>query len=211
MINTPPCTLEIRRLERVDDAQLEQLADILVDCVEGGASVSFMLPMTRAKALAFWRKVADDVALGGSHQRLAQPLAARTAVHQHLGDVGAVRLVLGLVEDHLHGAHDAVGVLGHQQHALAARHAVAHLAPERERLVVRHRQHEAHRRPAFDAVDEHVGQAPQLRLVQGVEPADFKGRGWGVVRHGISARAGGGAWRPAPRRSARRPCAGCGR
>jgi GNAT superfamily N-acetyltransferase len=38
------------------------LADVLIDCVEGGASVSFMLPVPREKALAFWRGVAEGVA-----------------------------------------------------------------------------------------------------------------------------------------------------
>jgi hypothetical protein len=43
-------------------ACLEALADVLIDCVEGGASVSFMLPLPREKALAFWRGVAEGVA-----------------------------------------------------------------------------------------------------------------------------------------------------
>jgi GNAT superfamily N-acetyltransferase len=41
---------------------VEALADVLTDCVEGGASVSFMLPLARDKALAFWRGVAESVA-----------------------------------------------------------------------------------------------------------------------------------------------------
>jgi GNAT superfamily N-acetyltransferase len=48
----------------VADAALEQLADVLVDCVEGGASVSFMSPFSHDQALAFFRKVADSVAAG---------------------------------------------------------------------------------------------------------------------------------------------------
>jgi GNAT superfamily N-acetyltransferase len=40
------------------------LADILVDCVAGGASVSFMAPYTRADAAAFWSKVIDDAEAG---------------------------------------------------------------------------------------------------------------------------------------------------
>jgi GNAT superfamily N-acetyltransferase len=39
----------------------EALADVLVDCVEGGASVGFMLPLAREAALRFWRGVADGV------------------------------------------------------------------------------------------------------------------------------------------------------
>lgn len=54
--------MQIRRVAHATEADLEALADLLVDCVEGGASVSFMLPMTRAKALGFWRKVADSAA-----------------------------------------------------------------------------------------------------------------------------------------------------
>ena len=48
----------------VADAALVQLADVLVDCVEGGASVSFMSPFSHAQALAFFRKVAASVASG---------------------------------------------------------------------------------------------------------------------------------------------------
>jgi hypothetical protein len=58
-------------------------------------------------------------------------------VHQHLGEVGAVRLVLRLREHQLHGADDALRILGHQQRTLAARHALGHVAPERERALLR--------------------------------------------------------------------------
>ena len=54
----------VRRLHAVDDAQIEELADVLIDCVEGGASVSFMHPLTRDRAVAFWRRVATGVAAG---------------------------------------------------------------------------------------------------------------------------------------------------
>ena len=40
------------------------LAGILMDCVEGGASVSFLAPLAREKALAFWHDLADGVASG---------------------------------------------------------------------------------------------------------------------------------------------------
>ncbi len=40
------------------------LAELLVDCVEGGASVSFLAPLDRGKAVAFWRGVAEGVARG---------------------------------------------------------------------------------------------------------------------------------------------------
>ena len=43
------------------------LADILLDCVEGGASVSFMLPISRETAEEFWRAVAQGVTDGDRH------------------------------------------------------------------------------------------------------------------------------------------------
>ena len=43
-----------RRLHLVSEPQLDELASVLVDCVEGGASVSFMHPLTRERALGFW-------------------------------------------------------------------------------------------------------------------------------------------------------------
>ena len=48
----------------VADSALDQLADVLVDCVEGGASVSFMAPFSHEEALAFFRKAAGSVASG---------------------------------------------------------------------------------------------------------------------------------------------------
>src|SRR5665647_2738682 len=49
-------------VEIVSLGALAQLAAVLVDCVEGGASVSFMAPFSQAQALAFFRKVASSVA-----------------------------------------------------------------------------------------------------------------------------------------------------
>jgi GNAT superfamily N-acetyltransferase len=48
----------------VADEALDQLAWVLADCVEGGASVSFMSPFSQADGLAFFRKVAGSVASG---------------------------------------------------------------------------------------------------------------------------------------------------
>jgi GNAT superfamily N-acetyltransferase len=42
-------------------AHCNALSDLLIDCVEGGASVSFMAPLAAGKALAFWQGVADSV------------------------------------------------------------------------------------------------------------------------------------------------------
>jgi hypothetical protein len=92
-------------------------------------------------------------------------------VHQHLGHVGAVRLVLGLFEDHLHGADHALGVLGHQQHAFASRRAVADAAPKGQRAFARQGLHEADGRAAVDAIDQEVGQPLGCGVVQHVDAA----------------------------------------
>ncbi len=54
----------IRRLDSISARELAGLCDVLVDCVEGGASVSFMWPMTRAKAEDYWQSVAESLARG---------------------------------------------------------------------------------------------------------------------------------------------------
>jgi len=54
----------IRRVEKLDEAQVGGLSDVLIDCVEGGAGVGFMLPLARERAVAFWRLVARDVEAG---------------------------------------------------------------------------------------------------------------------------------------------------
>src|SRR6478735_1849934 len=45
-------------------AALGQLADVLADCVAGGASVSFMLPFSRDDAAKYFEKVIASVARG---------------------------------------------------------------------------------------------------------------------------------------------------
>ena len=54
----------IRRLGALGEREIAGLSDVLIDCVEGGDSVSFMHPMTRAKADGFWREAAASAARG---------------------------------------------------------------------------------------------------------------------------------------------------
>lgn len=54
----------VQRVHALADAQIDGLAGVLIDCVEGGASVSFMHPLPRERAVAFWRRVAQGVAAG---------------------------------------------------------------------------------------------------------------------------------------------------
>ncbi len=56
--------VRIRSLQSIGDREIQGLVDLLIDCVEGGASVGFMLPMTRAKAEAYWQRVAAGLARG---------------------------------------------------------------------------------------------------------------------------------------------------
>jgi GNAT superfamily N-acetyltransferase len=57
--------IDIRRLDAPEaKARMDELTDILLDCVAGGAGVSFMANMTRDEARAFWEKIAAGVASG---------------------------------------------------------------------------------------------------------------------------------------------------
>lgn len=87
--------VEIRRLSSVTEAQIAGLAEVLIDCVEGGASVSFMRPLAPDKAAAFWRGVAGELAQG--HRAL---LVAEDAG----GIVGTVQLIFDLPENQPHRA-----------------------------------------------------------------------------------------------------------
>ena len=93
MSNPPDVT--IRRLDAVDDSQVDGLADLLVDCVEDGASVGFMHPLARQKAVAFWRRVADGVAAGERVLLIAEDTT---------GIIGTVHLLLALPENQPHRA-----------------------------------------------------------------------------------------------------------
>lgn len=43
---------------------IDTLAGVFVDCVEGGASVSFMTPLLQGRTWAFWWSVVENVARG---------------------------------------------------------------------------------------------------------------------------------------------------
>jgi GNAT superfamily N-acetyltransferase len=100
-----PSTWSLRRLHALDDAQIEALADVLIDCVEGGASVSFMLPLPRERAVAFWRRVARGVAAGERALLVAE---------DERGLCGTVQLVLDQPENQPHRA-DLAKMLVHRR------------------------------------------------------------------------------------------------
>jgi GNAT superfamily N-acetyltransferase len=95
----------IARPRPLDEARIQGLAGVLVDCVAGGASVSFMHPLSHERALAFWRRVADGVA---ADQRAV--LVAEDAQ----GVCGTVQLVLDQPENQPHRA-DLAKLLVHRR------------------------------------------------------------------------------------------------
>ena len=88
----------------VDHARLPALSDILIDCVQGGASVSFMSPLTRERADAFWRDVARRVS-----ERQVMLLVAELDGRV----VGTVQLCMAAAENQPHRA-DVAKMLVHR-------------------------------------------------------------------------------------------------
>jgi GNAT superfamily N-acetyltransferase len=97
--------LRIDELACADEEALAQLTDVLIDCVEGGASVSFMLPLDREHAMKFWRRVAGEADEG---RRLL--LVARDSQ----GICGTVQLILDLPDNQPHRA-DVAKMLVHRR------------------------------------------------------------------------------------------------
>ncbi|WP_316195205.1 MULTISPECIES: GNAT family N-acetyltransferase [unclassified Bradyrhizobium] len=59
----PNSKLEIVELDNSEDIR-EQLADMLMETVAGGATLNFMHPLAKSAALAFWQKSFESVASG---------------------------------------------------------------------------------------------------------------------------------------------------
>ncbi|RZL96456.1 MAG: GNAT family N-acetyltransferase [Variovorax sp.] len=89
----------------MSDAQAQSLAELLIDCVEGGASVSFMHRLPLDKAAAFWRRVGDGVARGERALLVAE---------DERGIVGTVQLVLDQPDNQPHRA-DLAKMLVHRR------------------------------------------------------------------------------------------------
>jgi GNAT superfamily N-acetyltransferase len=89
-------TFRIRRAGS-EPAVAEALADVLLDCVEGGASVGFMLPLPRSRAVAFWQQVLASAGRGERIVLVAEEAATGTIV-------GTVQVVLATPENQPHRA-----------------------------------------------------------------------------------------------------------
>ena len=98
--------IQIRCLESVGDREIQGLTDVLIDCVEGGASVSFMLPLSRAKAEAFWREVSASAERGERRVFVAEDRAGAV--------VGTVTVILNLPENQPHRG-DVAKMLVHRR------------------------------------------------------------------------------------------------
>jgi GNAT superfamily N-acetyltransferase len=75
----------------------EGLAELLLDVVEGGASVGFMHPLTPAKAIAFWENALASAERG---ERIL--LVAEDAESKKI--IGTVQVVLAMPENQPHRA-----------------------------------------------------------------------------------------------------------
>lgn len=100
-----PDDIQIRCLESIGDREIQGLSGVLIDCVEGGASISFLLPISRAKAEEYWRSTAASLARG-ERVVLAAEDAARTIV-------GTVQVLLNQPENQPHRG-DLAKMLVHQ-------------------------------------------------------------------------------------------------
>lgn len=101
----------VRQLQWPSPTDIEALSQLLIDCVEGGASVSFMHPLPLHKARAFWQQVAEDLPRGERALLVAEDAG---------GIVGTVQLVLAQPENQPHRA-DLSKMLVHRR---ARRHGV---------------------------------------------------------------------------------------
>lgn len=101
-----PASFSIRRLSATEATNaIDALADVLIDCVQGGASVSFMWPLPRERALAFWRAVAEGVTRGERILLVAEDGAGRI--------IGTVQLIVDLPDNQPHRA-DVAKMLVHR-------------------------------------------------------------------------------------------------
>jgi|ERR1700742_346034 GNAT superfamily N-acetyltransferase len=105
-------SIQVRALREVGDREIQQLSDVLIDCVEGGASVSFMLPIARSTAIAFWKEAAAGVARG---ERILLAAADLTG-----SIVGTVQIIFAQAPNQPHRA-DVAKMLVHRR---ARRHGV---------------------------------------------------------------------------------------
>lgn len=103
MVSTSDWSIE--RLHDPSGADIAELATVLIDCVDGDASVSFMHPLAFDPAVAFWSRVAADAREGKR---------ALLVARDSQGICGTVQLVLEQPENQPHRA-DVAKMLVHRR------------------------------------------------------------------------------------------------
>ncbi len=99
--------MNIRELDGAEAlARVAELGVVLRDCVEGGASVGFMLPLAEGRPEAFWRRVAEGVAAGERHLFVAEDESGRIC--------GTLSLVIDMPDNQPHRA-DVSKMLVHRR------------------------------------------------------------------------------------------------
>ncbi len=84
---------QIHCLQSFGEREIRDLSEVLIDCVEAGASVGFLHPMSRAKAHAYWSKVSESARVGERRVLVAEEANAI---------VGTVQVVLNQPENQPH-------------------------------------------------------------------------------------------------------------
>lgn len=94
MMKTDTCLI---RQVKEEPQLISALTDVLIDCVEGGASIGFMHPLSREQAMLFWQRMLDSAQRGERVILVAEESASGRIV-------GTVQLVLTMPDNQPHRA-----------------------------------------------------------------------------------------------------------
>lgn len=98
--------IRVRSLQTLGEPEIRSLSEVLIDCVEGGASVSFMLPISPEKAQRYWEATASSLARGERKVLVAEDAAGTI--------VGTVQVILAQPENQPHRG-DVAKMLVHRR------------------------------------------------------------------------------------------------
>ena len=87
--------IAVRHADPTDESLAGALADVLLDCVAGGASVGFMLPLERERAEAFWTSMLASASRGERILLVAEEPDTGTIV-------GTVQVIFAAMENQPH-------------------------------------------------------------------------------------------------------------
>jgi GNAT superfamily N-acetyltransferase len=85
----------LRRIHPHEPLPIDSLAALTIDCVDGGASIGFMHPLSETQARAFWQRVAAGVSAGERALLVAEDAE---------GVIGTVQLLLAQPDNQPHRA-----------------------------------------------------------------------------------------------------------